>query len=133
MQRPSLHRQDVVLDHFEDGQILVDHAMQDRVQHIVDTLAELRRRCLELLPKFAQRSGIAVPHGDKVIVTGEDRHLAVADPVADQLGGLRDDVQLIVVDLELGRAQRVHRVVDRQRMKIICPLDREVVPRGWVR
>jgi hypothetical protein len=35
-----------------------------------------------LLPKFAQRSGIAVPHGDKVIVTGEDRHLAVADPVA---------------------------------------------------
>jgi uncharacterized Ntn-hydrolase superfamily protein len=76
---------DVVLDHFEDGQILVDHSVQDRVQHIVDTLAELRRRCLELLPKFAQRSGIAVPHGDKVIVTGEDRHLAVADPVADQL------------------------------------------------
>jgi hypothetical protein len=57
----------------------------------------------QLLPKFAQRSGIAVPHGDKVIVTGEDRHLAVADPVADQLGGLGDDVQLIVVDLELGR------------------------------
>ena len=27
---------------------------------------------------------------------------AVADPVADQLGGLGDDVQLIVVDLELG-------------------------------
>lgn len=115
---------DVVLDHFEDGQILVDHSVQDRVQHIVDTLAELRRRCLELLPKFAQRSGIAVPHGDKVIVTGEDRHLAVADPVADQLGGLGDDVQLIVVDLELGRAQRVHGVVDRQRMEVIRRLDR---------
>ncbi len=27
---------------------------------IIDTLAELRRRCLELLPKFAQRSGITV-------------------------------------------------------------------------
>ena len=72
MQRPSLHRQDVVLDHFEDGQILVDHSVQDRVQHIVDTLAELHRRCLELLPKFAQRSGIAVHKAAGLEDRGQD-------------------------------------------------------------
>ena len=79
VQRPSLHRQDVVLDHFEDGQILVDHSVQDRVQHVVDTLAEERRRSPSCFLSLPQRSGIAVPHGDEVIVTGEDRHLAVAD------------------------------------------------------
>jgi hypothetical protein len=92
VQRPSLHRQNVILNHLEDGQIPVDDPVQDRVQHVVDTLSEERRRSLELLPKVAQRSAVAVPYGDEMIVTGEDRRLAIADLVADQLGGLSDDV-----------------------------------------
>jgi hypothetical protein len=40
-----------------------------------------------------------VPCRDEVVVTGEDRRLAIANLVADQLCGLSDDVKLIVVDL----------------------------------
>jgi hypothetical protein len=57
-------------------------------------------------------------------VAGEDRRLAIANLVADQLSGLSDDVKLIVVDFELGRAKRVHRVIDCQRMQVIRSLER---------
>ena len=66
--------------------------MQNRVQHIVDALAEERWRFLKLRAKVAERSGVAVPYSYEVIVTGKDRHFAIDDPVADQLGGLGDDV-----------------------------------------
>ena len=69
-----------------------------------------------------------MPHGDKVIVTGEDRHLAVADPVADQLGGLATTYNLTLCRPELGGTAG-HGVVDRQRMEVIRRLDRaEFVP-----
>ena len=65
-----------------------------------------------------------MPCRDEVVVTGEDRRLAIADLVADQLSCLSDDVQLIVVDLELWRSKRVHRVIDCQRMEVIRRLER---------
>lgn len=42
----------------------------------------------------------------------------------DQLSCLGDDVKLAVINFELGRAYRVHRVVYRQRMQIIGRLKR---------
>ena len=71
-----------------------------------------------------ERPAGAVPCGDQVVVSGEDRCLAIADLVADQFRRLCDDVELVIVDFELGRAQRVHGVVDRQRVEVIGPLKR---------
>src|SRR3990167_924327 len=124
VERSSLHRQNVILDHLEDGKILIDDPVQDRMQHIVDTFAKKRRRSLELLAKIAERSAVAVPYAHEMVVTGEDRHLAVADLVSIQLGGLSDNIELFIIRFELGRAERVHRVVDCQRMEVIRRLDR---------
>ena len=94
------------------------------MQDVVDTLTKLSRRTLKLLAKIAKRSGVAVTHGDQMVVTSEDRGLAVAYAVPNQLGRLSDDVKLAVIDFELRRAHRMHRVINRQWMQIVGRLKR---------
>ena len=113
VERPPLHRKYVILDHFEDGQILIHDPVKDRVEDVIDALSELGGRTLELLSKVAQCPGVAVANGDKMVMASKDRRLAVTYAVPDQLSCLGDDVKLAVINFELGRAYRVHRVVDR--------------------
>jgi hypothetical protein len=65
-----------------------------------------------------------------MIMAHEDGRLAVTDTVSVQLGGFGDHVQLVVVDLELRRTLRVHRVVDGQRMQAVGSLERAQLFRG---
>ena len=65
--------------------------MQDRVQDVVDAFAKLRWRRFKLLSKISQRARRTVPDRNEVVVSGEDRCLAVAYPVSVQLSRIGND------------------------------------------
>ena len=113
VERSPFHRKYVILDHFEDGQILIHDPVKDRVEDVIDAFSKLGGRTLELLSKVAQCTSVAVANGDKMIMASKYRRLAVTYSVPDQLSRLGDDVKLAIINFELGWAYRVHRVVDR--------------------
>ena len=82
----------VILDHFEDGQILIHDPVKDRVEDVIDAFSKLGGRTLELLSKVAQCTSVAVANGDKMIMASKYRRLAVTYSVPDQLSRLGDDV-----------------------------------------
>ena len=57
---------------------------------------------------------------DDVAVADEDRGLAISDLAALEMGGAGDDEQLVAINVDLGQLVGLERVLDRQRMEVVC-------------
>src|SRR5574337_801404 len=64
----------------------------------------------------------SVPDADDKSFADEDRGLPVGDPVVGEMGGARDDEELVPVHVDLGELMGGERVLDRERMEAIIIL-----------
>ena len=103
----------------DDGLVVVDDAVDDRVQRRPRATAQQVRALLHPCAHLVQ-VGLAVADCDQELVADEDEDLAEGDlvPVVVPARGLQDEEERIAVDLELRPLMRVDRVLDRQLVQL---------------
>ncbi len=117
---------DVLAQTGDRGRVVVHHPVDDRVQHRARPVLQQLGVLLELATHAAQLAGLAVAHGDDVVVAEEDQDLAELDDLGrvDVASRLEDDEDHVGEDLELGALVRVDRVLHGQRVQVELAADR---------
>ena len=107
---------DVVAETRDDGQIPVDHTVEDGVQHRLGAAPEQVGLALEPAPHGAEIGRLAVTHGQHEVGPDEDVHLAELDlfDLVDVARRTQHDEQDVVVPLDLRALVGDDRVLDRE-------------------
>src|SRR3546814_4468752 len=67
---------------------------------------------------------------DEEMRTDEEGRLPRLDRIAVEIGGARDDEQLVAIGFDLGELVRLQRILDRERMQAEAPGDAGKLGRG---
>ena len=121
--RPLLHGQHLVLKGVAQRQIAVDDEVEDRVEDIVDAVAEQRRRRFELGPQVGMAAARGAADADDVAVADEDGGLAVADGALLQPGRPGHHEDLVAEDIQLGQLLALGGVFDCKRVETVAVLE----------
>ena len=102
----------------QDGEVVVDDEVDDRIDDEALALRQHLRRAFGARAHFAIGRGRAVAHGDHVARSRENVRLAELDLLVDDLRGAQRHEDRVPVDLELRALMREQRVLDREVVQV---------------
>ena len=116
----GLNLVDVGLEAVDGQDVVVHHAVEDRVQHGAGSAAQPRLVVLEVLAHLLERAALAVANGDHEVVAEEHQQLAEIDHLLriHVARGLQDEKNHVPVDLELRPLVRIDGVLHGQRVQV---------------
>ncbi len=116
----SLDLVDVVAQAGYDGRVVVDHPVQNRVEHCLRPQGKQIRSRLHAAPYAGEVRGLTMADSDDEVVADEHVQLAEVHLFALVVvaGGPQHQEQRLAVPLELGALVGLHRVLDCQFVQV---------------
>ena len=101
------------------GRVVVDHAVDDRVQRRARPVSQQVGALLHLQPDLVELR-VTVPHGDDEALADEDLDLSEADRLllVDPACRLQDHEEGVAVELQLRALMRLDRILDRELVEV---------------
>src|SRR5690348_3235577 len=123
-QEPLFDEQDFVGNHLHDREVVVHDEIEHLVHHELRPFHVAPRDPVDAFPQPMTERGFHPADRDDPPLGEENAHVGILDFAGPQLGRLRDDEDVIRIEVELGDLRVAHRILDGELMQAEHALER---------